>query len=177
MHQHGRPLRAAFSAVALLALSQVAQAQTPAETRAETRADVLRVEGRDGTVAEAAVADGAEWCLSWNHSVTGGAVADCFRNDGGRMILSRSYLHDFAAGLGTVEGRGTIRSAPGGGYWIEDMNEPVAGGALVLRVGAPAVAHRLRIVAQDSVQDVAQDVALSDLAAGQRVILRLIPAR
>ncbi len=138
----------------MLALSQGAQA------------DILRVEGRDGTLAETDVAEGAEWCLTWNHSVTGGAVADCFVNVAGRMMLSRSYLHDFAAGLGTVEGRGTLRSAPGGGYWIDGIDEHLAGNALVLRVGSPSVAHRLRVGTRA--------VALSDLAAVQRVTLRLI---
>jgi hypothetical protein len=130
---------------------------------------VLHVEGPQGTLVEAEVGDGAEWCLWWNHSVTGGAVADCFVNAAGRMILARSYLHDFAAGLGTIEGRGTLHSAPGGGYWIEGMNEPVANDMLVLRVGSIAVDHRLRI-GED-------EYGLSAQAAGKRVSLRLIQTR
>lgn len=129
-------------------------------------AEVLRVEGPQGVLLEAPAPQGARWCLAWSHSVTGGAVADCFVNDGGRMILARSYLHDFAAGLGTVEGRGTLVSAPQGGYWIEGIDEPVAGDALVLRVGAPAVDHRLRIGGTEH--------SLTALAAGQRVTLRLL---
>ncbi len=121
----------------------------------------------DGPILQVEVPDGDGWCLSWNHSVTGGAVADCFVNDGGRMLLDRSYLHDFAAGLGDVPGRGTIRAAEGGGYWIEKMAEPIEGNALVLRVGRPSTDHHLRVGGTD--------YSLSAMAAGQRVILRLTP--
>ena len=82
------------------------------------------------------------------------------------MVLDRSYLHDYAAGLGEVAGRGRIGAADRGGFWIRDMDEPISGNALSLRVGRREVGHRLHIGGQ--VHD------LSDLAAGQRVVLRLI---
>ena len=128
---------------------------------------VLRVERADGSVlVEALAPAGADWCLRWRHSVTGGKVADCFTNDGGRMILVRSFLHDFAAGLGTVEGRGgRLVSAPGGGYWIEGINEPIPGNALALRVGEQRVGHRLEIGSET--------YGLSAMAARERVIIRL----
>ncbi len=130
-------------------------------------AETLRVVGADETIlVEAPMAEGDEWCLGWNHSVTGGAVCDCFAVRDGRMVLDRSYLHDFAAGLGEVAGRGRIEAADGGGYWIRDMNEPITGNALTLRVGRRGVDHRLRIGAHV--------YALSDLAAGQRVVVQLI---
>ncbi|MWD27544.1 DUF1850 domain-containing protein [Aquicoccus sp. SCR17] len=130
-------------------------------------ADTLRVEGPDGApLVEHEAEEGTEWCLSWNHSVTGGAVADCFVNAGGHMVLVRSYLHDFAAGLGEVLGRGTLRSAEGGGYWIEHMDERIAGDRLPLRVGRPSTDHRLRI---------GDDLyKLSQMVAGERVVLHLI---
>jgi len=108
---------------------------------------------------------GQEICLRWSHSVTGGPVADCFANKDGTLRLNRSYLHDFAAGLGEVAGRGTLRSASGGGYWIEDINEAIPGNALRLRVGAPRVGHVLI--------DGTTRLNLSARAAGARVILRL----
>lgn len=125
-------------------------------------ADGVTVIGPDGALI--AKIDAPAFCLHWSHSVTGGAVADCFDTSAGLLILTRTYLHDFAAGLGHIPGRGVQRSAEGGGYWIEGIDEPVPGNALVLRVGAPRVGHR--IVAG------AQEVLLSALAAGQRVILR-----
>lgn len=129
---------------------------------------VLRVErAGGGLLAEAPAPEGTQWCLRWRHSVTGGAVADCFANLTGRMVLTRSFLHDFAAGLGTVEGRGgRLVSAPGGGYWIEDIAEPIPGDALALRIGSARVDHRLEIGGRES--------ALSIIAPGERVFIRLV---
>ena len=134
---------------------------------ASASAGTLSVEASGGTLVEVSVPEGGEWCLRWNHSVTGGAVADCFVNDGGRMVLDRSYLHDFAAGLGEVQGRGTLRSAEGGGYWIEGIDERIPGDTLPLRVGRPSVDHRLEVGGRE--------YGLSDLAAGERVTLHLTP--
>lgn len=122
------------------------------------------IDDRGAVLAQLPVADGAQFCLRWNHSVTGGKVADCFEITGGRMVLDRSFLHDYAAGLGSIPGRGVVRAAKGGGYWIEDMNEPVADNMLRLRVGGPAVDHRL--------EGPGWQIDLSALANGQRVILR-----
>ena len=116
-----------------------------------------------------AVPEGSEWCLHWRHSVTGGAVTDCFRTDRGRMVLDRSFLHDFAAGLGHVPGRGRQVAAPDGGYWIEDIDEPLPEAGLVLRVGTQEVGHR--IVTPDGAE-----IDLSAVLAGSRVRLRLKPA-
>lgn len=127
----------------------------------------LMVTGDDGAVlAVLPLAPGDEFCLRWNHSVTGGKVADCFGIVDGVMMLERSYLHDYAAGLGEVAGRGTVRAAEGGGYWIEGINEPVRGNRLALRVGSRAVDHRLT--------SAAWQIGLSAVAAGERVILRAL---
>lgn len=109
----------------------------------------------------------SEACLTWRHSVTGGRVADCFRQSSGRLHLRRSYLHDFAAGLGEVQGRGTLVSAPDGGYWIEGIDEPVANNTLSLRIGPAAVDHQLHLNAQV--------LSLSQIAPDQRarIILNL----
>lgn len=112
-------------------------------------------------------APGQEICLTWSHSVTGGKVADCFENRRNALVLTRSYLHDFAAGLGEVEGRGTIAPAPEGGYWITGIDETIPDNALTLRIGTSRVGHVL--------SNGAQTFALSDIAAGARVLLRLRP--
>ena len=104
----------------------------------------LQAQGRDGGVIAAfPMPEGHEICLHWAHSVTGGKVADCFENRMDRLTLTRSYLHDFAAGLGEVEGRGTLTPAPQGGYWIMDINEALPDNRLALRTGSGAVGHRL----------------------------------
>jgi hypothetical protein len=132
--------------------------------QAETLLSVKRADGE--VLVEAPAPGGARWCVRWRHSVTGGKVADCFSNNGGRMVLERSFLHDFAAGLGTVEGRGgRLVSAPGGGYWIEGIDQRIPGNALVLRIGSARVGHRLEIGGEEH--------ALSAIAPGERVIIRL----
>lgn len=148
--QVGRPFGAALLVVTLAAgLAQ---------------ADALEVRDRDGAmIARIPVAPGDEVCLRWSHSVTGGAVADCFELRDGRMTLSRSYLHDFSAGLGHLPGRGVQRPAEHGGYWIEQIDEPVPGNALPLRVGGPSVGHRLTAGRAH--------LDLSGRAAGRRVVL------
>jgi len=99
----------------------------------------------DGTeIARLSVPEGGGWCVLWHHSVKGFEVADCYENRAGRMVLVRSHLPDFAAGLDHIPGRGRQVSDGQGGYWILDIDEPVPGDAYVLRPGAAAVDHRLR---------------------------------
>lgn len=134
-------------------------------------AEVWRLEVRDGgatapVLAALPVAEGTGWCLHWNHSVTGDPVVDCYTNDRGRMTLDHAIQPDFAAGLGHVPGRGRFGPGPNGGYLIAGIAEPVPGNAYVLRIGAPAVDHRL-------VSDGGAVLALSALAAGRRVTVRL----
>lgn len=129
----------------------------------------LRVELASGrALAEWPMPEGGEACLTWAHSVTGGKVMDCFAQQAGQLLLVRSYLHDFAAGLGEVAGRGRIIPAPEGGYWIEDMAEPIANNALPLRIGSASVNHRLTLGART--------LYLSQRAAGQAATLRLVPS-
>lgn len=136
----------------------------PVAAPAGETGQALRVSDDNGTtLALLPLIPGAEFCLRWNHSVTGGEVADCFVITDGHMVLTRSYLHDYAAGLGEIAGRGVVRAARGGGYWIENMNEPLRGNRLPLRVGSAAVDHRLT---SDAWQ-----IDLSRVAGGKRVAL------
>lgn len=126
----------------------------------------LEVVGQDGDIlATMPLATNDHWCLLWNHSVAGFTVSDCFVNEHTTLILKSSHQPDFAAGLGYMEGRGTLASDGSGGYLISQINEPIPGNVLSLRVGSPAVNHR---IAHDG-----KVVSLSELAAGQRVSLRL----
>ena len=88
---------------------------------------------------------GAGWCVLWHHSVKGFEVEDCYENRDGAMVLVRSHLPDFAAGLDHIPGRGRQVSDGHGGYWILDIDEPVPGNAYVLRPGLGPVDHRLRV--------------------------------
>jgi hypothetical protein len=128
---------------------------------------VARLVATGAELARLPVPDGAGWCVLWRHSVQGFEVADCYRNEAGRMVLVSSRQPDFAAGLGHLPGRGVQRSDGAGGYVIEGIDEPVPGDAYVLRPGGPAVDHRL---ATDDAT-----VSLSALAPRARVRLALEP--
>ena len=129
-------------------------------------AGTLTATREDGTeIARLPVPEGAGWCVLWHHSVKGFEVSDCYENRGGAMVLVRSHLPDFAAGLDHIPGRGRQVSDGKGGYWILDIDEPVPGNAYVLRPGAGAVDHRLR--AGD------RTVSLSAVAARERVRIAL----
>ncbi|ART99878.1 DUF1850 domain-containing protein [Yoonia vestfoldensis] len=128
---------------------------------------LLVVETTGPPLGELPFRQGEEICLTWNHSVTGGAVADCFENIAGKLTLTRSFLHDFAAGLGEVAGRGRIIPSPTGGYWIVDIAEPIPGNTLALRVGSTAVDHRLT--------GTDQSLRLSRMAPQTAVRLTLYP--
>ncbi len=126
----------------------------------------LKVLGADGErLVSLPMPEGEGWCLEWNHSVEGFPVLDCYRHREGCMVLVRSHLPDFAAGLDHIPGRGRQVSDGEGGYWIEDIDEPVPGNAYRLRVGAMRVDHRL--VVDERV------ISLSRLAADKRVTIRL----
>ncbi|WP_417582135.1 DUF1850 domain-containing protein [Pelagibacterium sp.] len=111
------------------------------------RLDVVDEDG--ATVFHEPVTEGAQWCVFWNHSVQHFLVRDCFAALDGNMVLERSHQPDFAAGLGHIPGRGTMTSAPDGGYWIEGINEAVPKNCLRLRVGAPGVDHRIVVNGRD----------------------------
>jgi hypothetical protein len=129
----------------------------------DTRLQVLSDD--DTVLVELPMPEGERWCLEWNHSVTGIRVQDCYRHDQGRMVLERSHQPDFAAGLGHVPGRGRQISDGQGGYWIEEINEPVADNRYRLRVGSDRVDHRLL--------HEGRRISLSELAAGERVTIHL----
>lgn len=158
----GRPALAAL----LLLITACAGPAHQDHAKPGTVIDHLEVIDADGAVlARTEIPRQTGWCLYWNHSVTGDGVIDCYVDDLGKMVLHRAYQPDFAAGLGHYPGRGILTSAKGGGYWIEDIDEPVRNNAYVLRVGSRAVNHR--IVTEDD------EINLSKMAEHTRVTIRL----
>ncbi|GGX88370.1 hypothetical protein GCM10007160_14800 [Litchfieldella qijiaojingensis] len=145
------------------AVSADAMASQPSHGAEQTRLEVYTADHR--RIVSLPMPTGQSWCLVWNHSVEGFPVHDCYRNRDGRMVLERSHQPDYAAGLGPVLGRGEARSDGAGGYWIEDIDEPVSDNRYLLRVGSPAVNHRLE--SGDTL------ISLSELAAGERVQISL----
>jgi hypothetical protein len=126
---------------------------------------VIGLVGSDEPLARLTVPEGSRWSVLWNHSVQGFEVEDIYENRGGTVVLVRSHLPDFAAGLDHIPGRGRQVSDGMGGYWIEDLDEPVPGNAYVLRPGRPAVNHRLRTATDE--------ISLTALAEHARVRIAL----
>lgn len=125
-------------------------------------APYLVVTGADGReLASMSLADEPTWHLAWNHSVTGILVRDFYEFRNGTMLLTHSHMPAFDAGLGHVPGRGRATSDGDGGYWVLDLDEPVAGNAYRLRVGSERVNHT---IVHDGTR-----VNLSEAAAGERV--------
>ncbi|MCW4152726.1 DUF1850 domain-containing protein [Halomonas sp. 18H] len=153
------------------------------------------IDARGDLLVSLPMPPGAGWCLAWNHSVEGFTVHDCYRNRDGRMVLERSHLPDFAAGLDHIPGRGRQVSDGQGGYWIEGIDEPVPGDQYRLRVGDEAVNHRLvshgepslrrlvqcgrsaggEVVLPNPVGQAPLTIRLSRLAADEAVTLGLYP--
>lgn len=149
------------------ALAVLAGLMASAPARADQIVVSLADTGR--VLARLSVAEGARWSILWNHSVDGYEVEDIYQDRGGAMVLVRSHLPDFGAGLGHIPGRGRQVSDGRGGYWIEDIDEPVPGNAYVLRPGRPAVNHRLRTADAE--------ISLTALAEHARVQIALQPDR
>lgn len=106
------------------------------------------------------------WCLTWNHSVAGFQVRDCFVFRPPHLLLASSHQPDFAAGLGHIVGRGVMRGDTPGGYHIESIDEVLPDNRLRLRIGSAAVDHRIEFADER--------IYLSRLAAHQAVDIRLL---
>jgi len=150
-------LRGRFAALVFCLLAVPAQADQL----------VLSIVGHDDVLARFTLHDGDRWSILWNHSVQGFEVEDIYEDQNGAMVLVRSHLPDFAAGLDHIPGRGIQTSDGVGGYWIEDINEPVPGNAYILRPGPSFVNHRLRTAFAE--------VSLTALAERARLRIALIP--
>jgi len=150
----GRPIVAAL----LLCLGPVSVAASELRISLADTGEVL---------ARLPLAENRRWSVLWHHSVDGYEVEDVYEDRDGTMLLVRSHLPDFGAGLGHIPGRGRQTSDGAGGYWIEDIDEPVPGNAYILRPGRAAVNHRLR-TGDD-------EISLTALAEHRRVRIALIP--
>lgn len=130
--------------------------------------ELLISRGQTGEIlATLHMENGDVWKIIWNHSVDGYEVEDIYENRFGSMVLIRSHQPDFGAGLGHIPGRGQQISDGIGGYWIENIDEPVPGNSYVLRAGAISVNHRLSTSRME--------ISLTAIAARERLRLTLRP--
>ena len=129
---------------------------------------LLVIRASSGAVlAEFDVPEGTGWSILWTHSVDGYEVEDAYENRAGLLVLVRSHLPDFGAGLDHIPGRGRQVSDGQGGYWIEDIDEAVPGNAYVLRTGRAEVNHRLRMPQSE--------ISLTAFGAQERLRIALVP--
>lgn len=108
-----------------------------------------------------AVLDTETVTISYVHSIDGLPIEEDLRASDEELIVERTRLRQFGAGMGHIEGEGKGHSQ--GKWWVVDDMERRIGPDLHLRVGAPTVDHRLRS------GDV--ELALSQCLAGERVTL------
>jgi hypothetical protein len=107
------------------------------------------------------------WEIEWRHSVTGMTVRDSYTWRQGELVLLESHVPQLdAAGFGDTPGRGTLES-DGAGTVIRNLNEPIPGDRLTLRVGS--LAHPTTLIHDG------RRYELSRFYAGQRVHLEVRP--
>lgn len=108
---------------------------------------------------------GDDVTISYVHSIDGLPIEEDLRVRDGELIVERTRLRQFGAGMGQIEGEG--RGYADGSWWVvDDLDRPI-GPDLLLRVGSPRVDHRVRAGGAE--------VELSPCLAGERV--RITPAR
>lgn len=120
-----RRLPRAFALLlALLLLAPPALGADPGERSWEL---VLRRSSGE-ELLRVALGEEARWTIAWRHSVSGSPVSDTFEwRDGTLYLVEHATLHLDIAGLGLTPGRGTLEEAPGGGFVIRNIFEPIHG--------------------------------------------------
>ncbi|GAA2098541.1 hypothetical protein GCM10009823_19860 [Brevibacterium salitolerans] len=118
----------------------------------------VTVSGGERTLA---VVGHDRFSISYVHSIDGLPIEEDLQVDEGRLVVERTRLRQFGAGMGQIEGHGHGRQE--GRWWvIDDMGRDI-GAEMHLRAGAPEVDHRLRI---DTTE-----LALSACMPGERITI------
>lgn len=97
--------------------------------------------------------------ISYVHSIDGLPIEEDLRVSDDELIVERTRLRQFGAGMGHIQGEGEGHRE--GRWWVIDNMERHIGPQLHVRVGAPGVDHRVQA------GDV--ELALSACLAGERV--------
>lgn len=99
--------------------------------------------------------------IAYVHSIDRLPIEEDLRREGDQLIVERTRLREFGAGMGHIAGQSNGRAD--GEWWVvDDLARPI-GPQLLLRVGAPRVDHRIRL--GDT------ELRLSNCLAGQRVTI------
>jgi hypothetical protein len=122
---------------------------------------VLRVSDDGSTIGYLPLAEGERFTITYVHSIDQLPIEEDLVRRDGRLVAETTRVRQFGAGMGQIPGEGTGRAD--GEWWVVDGIGRDVGTELALRVGSPAVDHRL--VADGT------EVRLSPCLAAHRVTL------
>lgn len=97
--------------------------------------------------------------ITYVHSIDHLPIEEDLRVRDGELIVERTRLKEFGAGMGQIEGEGTGRAE--GEWWVIDDLDRVIGSELHIRAGAIGVDHRIT--------NGDQEIPLSACWAGTRI--------
>ncbi|MEE2036442.1 DUF1850 domain-containing protein [Nocardiopsis sp. CT-R113] len=122
----------------------------------------LRISDGGDTMGYLDLAEGEPLTISYVHSIDHLPIEENLVVRDGRLVVDSTRLRQFGAGMGQIPGEGTGRAD--GEWWVvENMGRDI-GTELTIRVGAPAVDHRIRTPGAE--------VRLSPCLAAHRVHVR-----
>ncbi|MFJ9554824.1 DUF1850 domain-containing protein [Nocardiopsis sp. NPDC101807] len=102
----------------------------------------LRLSDGGDTLGHLRLAGGGSFTVSYVHSIDGLPIEENLLVRDGRLVVDSTRVRQFGAGMGHVPGEGTGRAD--GEWWVVEGMERDIGTELTIRVGAPAVDHRIR---------------------------------
>ncbi|WP_159943914.1 MULTISPECIES: DUF1850 domain-containing protein [unclassified Nocardiopsis] len=102
----------------------------------------LRISDAGETIGHLSLAEGERLTIAYVHSIDGLPIEEDLRVRDGRLVVEATRVRQFGAGMGHIPGEGTGRAD--GRWWVVEGIDRDIGPELVIRVGAPAVDHRLR---------------------------------
>ncbi|WP_446724975.1 DUF1850 domain-containing protein [Nocardiopsis sp. N85] len=102
----------------------------------------LRVADEGAVIGHLPLAEGEVFTVSYVHSIDRLPIEEDLVVRDGHLVVDATRIRQFGAGMGQIPGEGNGRAE--GPWWVvEDMGRDI-GPVLALRVGAPAIDHRIR---------------------------------
>ncbi|MFD6953204.1 hypothetical protein A6A08_20300 [Nocardiopsis sp. TSRI0078] len=102
----------------------------------------LRLSDEGDTIGYLPLAEGERFTIAYVHSIDGLPIEEEIEVRDGHLVVEATRLRQFGAGMGHIPGEGTGRAD--GEWWVVEGIGRDIGTELVIRVGSPAVDHRIR---------------------------------
>ncbi|WP_150236745.1 DUF1850 domain-containing protein [Nocardiopsis quinghaiensis] len=102
----------------------------------------LRLSDEGDTIGYLPLAEGERFTVAYVHSIDGLPIEEDIEVRDGHLVVEATRLRQFGAGMGHIPGEGTGHAD--GAWWVIEGIGRDIGTELVIRVGAPAVDHRIR---------------------------------